>query len=234
MEYLSSNSPARDAGKKIEVLLRTHRNVPILLLLSGGSAFSVYEYINETALGEHITVSVVDERFSRDPEVNNFSQLEETAFFDVLMNSGVTFLSTKIQKGETLPKAVMHFEKYICQWKKDNPQGIVITTLGVGSDGHTAGILPFPKNKRLFNDLFLDEEWVSGYDGTGKNKYPLRFTLTGTFLLDVVDYGVIFVTGEEKKGVLEELMHTEKEYHEMPAQLVKKMKASFLYTDMSV
>lgn len=222
------------AGKKLSELLKKHKNKDILLMVSGGSAFTVLEHVDSNTLSEQVTLSVVDERFSMDPKVNNFSQLEQTGFFDACMEKGCAIIGTRIHKTETLPKAVLNFDSQLRRWRQAHPKGVILTLLGLGEDGHTAGVLPFPENRRLFDDLFLDEEWVASFDATGKNEYTLRFTTTLTFLRDETAGSVVYVQGEKKKKALELVQSDTAYIQEVPGKIFLDMNNVTLVTDQEV
>ncbi|MCI5108441.1 MAG: 6-phosphogluconolactonase [Candidatus Pacebacteria bacterium] len=201
---------------------------PVLFMISGGSSLSVLDHVDIGSLGSHLTISVIDERFSTDPKVNNFCQLEQTKFFDRCIKKDVEITGTRIHKGESLPKAVMDFKKNIYKWKKERG-GKVVALLGIGKDGHTAGVMPYPENEKLFKDLFLDEEWVVSYDAKEKNEFPLRFTVTLTFLKKEVDHGIVFAKG--KKEALKLLNDKNKKIHEVPAKILKEMRDIHMFTE---
>lgn len=234
MKIYKTQNTERVAGENISNSLEKYKKKNVLLMISGGSALGVLEHINTDLLGQHVTLSVVDERFSMDPEINNFCQLEKTKFFDVCIEKGCAIIGTKIYKTETLPKAVMEFETQIRRWKKEFPKGVVVALLGIGEDGHTAGVMPFPESKRLFEDLFLDEEWVVSFDATGKSEYALRFTVTLSFLRDCVDQAVVFVKGQNKKLALDMLADTSLPIQQVPAKILCQMKDVTLCTDIKM
>ncbi len=234
MEYCIDTHPEVQAGKQINNFLKEHKDVPVLLMFSGGSAFSVFEHVDAEYVDERITMSVIDDRFSMDPLVNNFTQFEQTDFFDKLLEKQVSIIGTKIYKGESLPRAVQHYEMQLRMWRKRNPEGIVCAILGMGDDGHTAGIFPFPESEKCFNDLFLDDEWVVGYDAKGKNQHSIRFTVTLSFLLQEVEYAIAFACGEQKHLMLKKIKGEKLPYHVMPAQVWKDMKKVTLCTDLEL
>lgn len=209
--------------KKIDKLINTGK--PTLFLISGGSSLSVLDRIDPDSITSNLTISVVDERFSMDPKINNFCQLEQTKFFDRCIEKNVEIIGTRIHKGESLPKAVMDFDKRL----HDMDDKEIVALLGIGGDGHTAGVMPFPENEKLFSDLFLDEEWVVSYDATGKNEFPLRFTTTLTFLKEKVDHAVVFA--KDKKEALELLNDESKKIHEVPAKVFFEMKDCEIFTE---
>lgn len=220
---LVSDNPAKEAAEKLQGLIGDQT----LLFLSGGSAFKVLEYLEPKG---GLTISMIDERFSMDPKINNFSKLEQTDFFDRAIENQVSIIGTRIHKGESLPKAVINFESQIRRWKTEFPKGRVVALLGLGEDGHTAGILPMPESSRLFKDLFLDPEWVASYEA----KDYLRFTVTLSFIQEEVDGVVVYVQGENKREALELIQDKSKELHEVPGRIFEKLENVVVCTDQNV
>ena len=234
MDILVSTDPAKIAGNKLSKRLEMSDGNQILLMLSGGSALRVLEHIKPEFLSENVTISVVDERFSTDKNINNFSQLESTDFFDKCLMAGCVIIGTRIHKGETLPSATMNFDTRLQKWRKLNPKGKIVALLGIGEDGHIAGVMPFVGKKKLFEDLFLDQEWVASFDATGKNEHALRFTSTLTFLKGQIDHAVVFVQGQNKKEALKKISGENLDINDVPAKILCQMKDVVLCTDNQV
>ncbi len=219
--------------QKINELLKNNLNNEILFLVSGGSAFKLLDKIDNLLLGNHITVSMLDERYSEDTTINNFSQLKETYFYKDATDKHVRFIDTsKITKFSLLDSSLM-YETALRMWKKDYPNGIVIATQGIGEDGHTSGIMPQPEDKTGFETTYMNDTWVVGYDAGKKNQYPLRITTSITFLKDMIDESVVFAVGDKKK---EPLLNIFKPGHiaEVPARIIKEMKSVYLFTTTSL
>ena len=201
----------------IEALNRSFAEIrePILFLSSGGSALELLEGLH---LEEKVTVSVLDERYSQDPTVNNFAQL----FGNI---HPTTFVDTRVKDNETLKQLAERFEKELRLWKEKNPSGKVVITQGVGSDGHTAGILPYPENPELFKKLFdTPSHWVTGYDS--------RVTVTLSFLRRIVDYALVYLVGEHKREALREILASEGTLWLTPGRIIQEMKNVKLFTDI--
>ena len=119
------------------------------------------------------------------------------------------------------------------EWVKQFPDGKIFATLGMGPDGHTAGIMPYPENKDLFKRLFEDVKLrVVGYDADGKHEYRLRATATPTFLRTEVDAAIIYVTGAEKREALQRVLADTGSLAETPARVWKDMRNTQVLTDI--
>lgn len=218
---------AQKAGLKITSLISAKKNLPVLLLVSGGSAFQILDTIDSSILGKRITIGVLDERYSLDPEINNFLHFTKTKFYTHAKKNGCSFIDTHVHNGETLEAVANRFDNELKKWKTINPKGIILITQGVGPDGHTAGIFP----GIIFENT---NKWVIGYDIGKRNQYPLRITTTPYFLTDMVDYSIVFVTGENKKKVLQKVLDPESIAIEVPAAIIQKMKNVEVFTDIRV
>lgn len=201
MELFRYQTKEEARGKAVEELNKLFSEIqgPILFLSSGGSSFEVLEEIEIGYLAGRVTLGMLDERYGVDPKVNNFFQLFQTQFFQKAKKQGISYIDTSIQKGESLEQLAKRFEKFLGRWKEKNPPGKVIITQGVGSDGHTAGIMPYPKNPELFKKLFdTPGRWVAGYNA--------RVTVTLSFLRHIVDYSLVYLVGEQKREALRKVL----------------------------
>ena len=225
----------RKAIRALNERLRGVRGIPTLLMISGGSALELLEGISLRNMGRHITITVLDERYSTDPTVNNFSQLAQTHFFKKAEKRGIDYIDTRVHRRISLKGLAKKFEKDLRKWKKRYREGEVLITQGIGEDGHTAGIMPYPENPRLFKKLFDNQKegkWVLGYNTDGKNEYPSRVTVTLPFLREIVDHSILYVAGQNKKGALKRVMAKQGFLAETPARIIGEMKNVQLFTDL--
>ena len=147
---------------------------------------------------------------------------------------GYKFIVTKVKGNESIQDLALRFEKELRLWKKNNPKGLIVITQGMGPDGHTSGIMPYPENKTLFDKQFEDDgKWVIGYDAVNKNQYPLRATITIPFL-KLVDISVVYITGKEKADVLNKILSEKIPHNIFPITVIKEMKKAFLFTDIAI
>lgn len=226
MEIVKTEHPKEDAGKKLTSTLRAHANSPVLLMVSGGSAFQFLDFVGREVLGPHLTLTVLDERFSRDPSVNNFAQLEQTSFYGRCLERDVNMISTKVVEGEDLYGLSERFEKALLLWKKEHPGGIVIATMGIGSDGHTAGIFPGELNTR-----FNGGAWVVGYAvPKGVDEHSERITVTNTFLKEEVAEAIAYAVGPKKVVLVERLENNNCDFSVFPACIFHQMKCVTLFS----
>jgi len=228
MEILTSTTPAIAAGHALGATVRDHADTPVLLMLSGGSALSLLAHVDVSAFDSRVTITTLDERFSTDPLINNFSQIEQTSFYKKAVARGVLTLSTKIGATDTLQGAGNRFEKQLRKWRDQNPEGIIIATMGIGADGHTAGIFPGEHGVD-----FNAEVWVVGYTVPKEvSQYTERITVTNTFLREQV-HEVLVYAQSDKEELLKSLAQPGCDPHHTPACIIKKVSKATLYTDYS-
>ncbi|MCH7828332.1 6-phosphogluconolactonase [Patescibacteria group bacterium] len=221
----------KKASSRLNQILDAHSHVPTLFLSSGGSSSGLLERI--VIFPPNFIVGMTDERFSEDPKVNNFAQLAETGFFEKAQDRGAYFIDTRVQRGEDLEVFAKRFEAALTNWKEEHPGGRIVITQGVGADGHTAGIMPYPKEKSRFQELFEGDALVRGYDAQKKNEYPLRATITLPFLR-MVDHSVLYMVGKEKKEALKRALKVEGTLWETPARIIHEMKEVHIFTDIQI
>lgn len=229
--FLNKEEATAASGEALNDLLVQNKKQPTLLLLSGGSALKMLDYISPSVLNENLTITMADERFSQKKEENNFLQLQKTRFFSDALGAETNFFGTLARNEETMENLAQRWEANIKKWRDNFPNGKIIATLGMGADGHTAGIFPFPEDARKFKQLFENDRWVAAYDVGDKNKYKKRITATITFL-KLVDEAIIFVCGKEKKENFNRVLSKTSFLAELPAMVWHNIKQARIFTDI--
>jgi 6-phosphogluconolactonase/glucosamine-6-phosphate isomerase/deaminase len=215
MNLISTTNPVVVAGAELTKILASCADVPVLLLLSGGSAFSFLAEVSETVLDERITLGVLDERYDLDPAINNFAQLSQLSFFARAVEGGCSFIDTRVEAGESLVDMALRYDLAIKSWRRQNPEGVVVATLGLGIDGHTAGIMP-----DYVDGLATSSSAVVGYTVPASvSLYQNRVTISPRFFKEDIAAAMAFVVGEEKYPSLETVIAKEGEINDRPALL---------------
>ncbi|MBI2642667.1 MAG: 6-phosphogluconolactonase [Candidatus Wildermuthbacteria bacterium] len=200
----------KSAGKKLNELFLSHQHVPILFLSSGGSALRLLDEIDASSLPKDLAVGMLDERLDVEPKDSNSEQFKATPLYTMLQARNVPFAELK---GNTSLRKV-------------------IITQGVGVDGHTAGIFPFPEDPGKFQELFENDEALTvEYDAGKKSEYPRRATVTMPFLRQV-DHSVVYMVGEEKRKALERIFVDNGALYETPARIMREMRDVTIFTDI--
>jgi len=229
-QYSTKQEAREAAAQKFNQLLDAHSHVPTLFLSSGGSSLTLLDSIE--IFPPNFTIGMTDERFSEDPKVNNFAKLCGTSFFQKAQERGAFFIDSRPQAGEGLELFARRQEQSLRTWRKEHEGGRIIITQGVGEDGHTLGIMPFPEAPEAFLSLFENEErWVAGYDAKDKNEFPLRVTCTLPFLR-MADHSVLLIVGENKRDAMTRMLAKEGNLWETPGRIIQEMKNVKLFTDI--
>ncbi len=213
-------------------LIKTkEQNVKILFLSSGGSAFKVLDLISSDVFGDYLTIGVLDERYDKTNENNNFTQLSKTEFYKNAKKVECDFIDMSVKEGQTQKELTDYFEEELRRWVDENPNGKIIATVGVGVDGHTSGMMPFSEDAKQFAELFEGNKWVVSYDATGKNKFAKRITTSITFLKNI-DKVFVFIIGVEKSDTF---LQIKKDglLAEIPARILKELNGA-IYIDEAV
>jgi len=222
------------AKESIENLFADIKNVPILFLISGGSCHEITEMLSDAYCDTRFTLGVVDERYSTDPTINNFDQLSQTGFFKDAISHGAHAIDTHVRSDDTIEGFSRRFEDALKEWVLKNPQGISIALIGIGRDGHIAGMMGYPENEQLFKKQFEDPDvWVVGYDAGDKNYIPLRVTTTMPFLRKI-NHSVLYIQGPEKQQALLDVFAPTGGIYETPGRIIHQMQDCRLFTDQAV
>ena len=189
----------------------------VLWLLSGGSNIGAsLEVIDNVPadLTENLSISLIDERFGEiDFVESNWNKLTK-AGFDAKKAKMIPVLEAGLNFEQTLDK----YREIIKTGFANND--IVVAQLGIGDDGHIAGILPGSPAASETSDL------VSGY----QSQPFLRLTVTFPALRKM-DVAYAFAFGNTKQPTLSKLKANKLPVSEQPAQILKEIPRSFLYSD---
>lgn len=209
-----SEQPAVDFVLR-QISERLAKGQSVLWLLSGGSAIKVAVGVAkklESGVGEHnLTVSLVDERYGVvDHPDSNWRHLQEAGF--------------------TLPEATLHPVLTGASWEYTTAayadwlkQAYVtaqfkIGLLGIGSDGHTSGILP--------ESPAVDADAMAvAYEAPPFQ----RITTTGSALA-ALDMAVVYAAGKSKQPALAQLTQ-DVDPAQQPAQLLKRVPEVHIFND---
>lgn len=232
--YGTGYEAAQAAGAALVRALEEFRTCPVLLMSSGGSAMGLVDVIPAELLDQRVTVTVLDERFSRSPAENNFALLSKTAFYAKAVSAGCAFIDTRVQPDDTLALHAERFEEALRHWHRNNPSGVIIATFGIGRDGHISGIMPYPERSDFFYAAFVNtSRWVVSYDAAAKNPYPLRTTTTFPFL-KLIARAIVFAAGADKQEALLRTLAPSGSLAGTPARFLAKLPSVELFTDCSV
>lgn len=223
-------TPDKRAGEILTEYIRAAGDAPVLLLLSAGSAFDVLAHIKPSVRSPALSIGMLDERYSSDETINNFSQLMGTTFYAEALAAGTHFFDSRIVAGESATDVAHRFEKCLRTWRADHPDGIIIATLGMGGDGHTAGIFP-----GYVEHLNRNGAWVEAYEVPLEvNQYTSRITVTPHFLTTEITYAVAYVVGDSKRALLATVLDPSTPPDTYPAALWRSLPNVTVVTDKAL
>ena len=229
MQLITTDIPAKLTGEHINQINAEHDG-DVVCLLSGGSALDIIEHIKQPEKSECRTIFMMgDERGSRESTTNNSLQLTARYPDHYVTNNIIMTVPEASENLENFTNRIL--ETFSTEIKKlTNPK--IIQVLGVGSDGHTAGIFPLPES-----------EFAQVYDRPDLDIVPVaikgltidsRASFTPNWILGKADVLIGYVVGAGKKMILESLINESKEIHERPAELIKRHERATVYTDQLI
>ena len=161
----------------------------------------------------NLTIGLSDERYGKPGHADsNWQQLEvaglKTGDADVIRTlvPGLTLADTCSAYEQQLGRAIASADKVIAQ-------------LGMGGDGHIAGILPD-------STAVTSQDMITGYDGGAY----MRITLT-VKAFSLIQVAYCFAYGDNKLGALQRLIGKKVSISDQPAQLLKTIPEAYIYTD---
>lgn len=219
-------------SREITHKLKEFRDVEkrdVLFLTSGGSALSVLDLIDESVIGPYLTIGIFDERYDPTNRTSNYAQLMKTRFYQRAVQRGCRLIDTTTGADQTKEQLADYYEHELHDWKTHHPKGVIIATMGVAADGHTAGIIPYPEDPKFFHKHFEGDRWIVSYDASGKNRIPYRVTTTFTFL-HRVDTVFVYMVGKEKGKMFRKLLEGD-DLAELPGRIIKTLAHGGVYVD---
>ncbi len=229
-KYATKDEATAGAGEKLHQLLMSNKDKPVLLLLSGGSALSILDYVSKQGTGDHLTIAMIDERFSNNTTINNFAQFQKTDFYTFALEMETNFFGSLPRKDETKEMLATRLENNIKNWKTENSSGVIFAVLGMGADGHTAGIFPIVDENK-FNSLFNSESWVTSYTTPEENICRERVSAILS-LLKIFDSTIVFVCGQDKKQKFDFVTKKLGTINLLPALVWHEMNNVEVFTDI--
>lgn len=199
-----------------------------LILLSGGSTKIIYSILagklkKYPLHANRLAFAQVDERFqpgNRD-DINAY-QIKKTGLPAVLKEKNISFYPIS-QKG-SLENASREYDKTINKLFSGFEYKMAV--LGLGKDGHTAGLLPA-------NQVFWDSHnLVAGYENRGH--FQKRISLTPK-AIKMLDYALVAVSGEAKEANLIKILKAEEtDVDKIPGIILMQIQKADLITDLEV
>jgi 6-phosphogluconolactonase/glucosamine-6-phosphate isomerase/deaminase len=199
------------AGKQVTWFVCGGSNIP--LIVQSMAAI-------DPSLTAKLTILLSDERFGipGHPD-SNWKQLDDAGFA-----SGEARVLRTLRPEATLDDTCKAYALDVESALGD--ADIVIAQLGVGGDGHIAGILPESDASRMTSD---ESPLVTGYDAGAFT----RITITPT-VFERIDVAYSCVYGETKHDALVNLTTKDLTITDQPAQLLKELPEAYIFTDQQL
>lgn len=201
-----------ELNQQILTLLRKQPDSNYVLFLSGGaSPVELYKFLAKTkTFPLPNELAQVDERVGENA-VHKTSNLK--LFFDSgIINIGTHFTPIITEQGSADEQTVVYQRELAKLFAKY--RGRVVAIMGMGLDGHTAGVLP---NTIGVTSANLVEHYFSD------DAYKERVTVTLTCITEHFSTVLLLLIGQEKITKFNEIMANESDSNKFPVLVYKTM-----------
>jgi 6-phosphogluconolactonase/glucosamine-6-phosphate isomerase/deaminase len=218
---VTTKTPQKNTSEKVATLITNnldHGN-KVLFLTSGGSnidvTYNMFNIIKGRDLSR-LSLSLIDERFVE------FGDKSEN--WQQLLNKNTQFGNTETYRIISPNLTRLDTRKQYIKWleSKLGQSPFIICLLGIGTDGHIAGIKPNSVAVKS-NQLVID------YTGPDFE----RITATKN-LLKLSNEIIVQSSGADKKNAIQSLIKQTIDTNIQPDQMLKDFKNVTLYTDQEV
>ena len=193
------------AGKKVLWLVSGGSNIDASVLIMAGI---------EPSLKTNLYIMLSDERYGPVGHADsNFQQLQDKGF-----NMKDATIIPTLQDNLSLDETAFAYAGIIQQYFSE--ADIVISQLGIGADGHIAGILPGSLAATTTDAL------VIGYQSDPFQRITCTFRA-----LQAIDANYSLVYGADKQNALTRLQQTDVALVEQPSQILKQLSEAYVYND---
>lgn len=217
MQSIYTTEPTVAASEHIAKVISEHLHAgqKVTWIISGGSGMKVVLKVAEllaTTNLSNLRVTLSDERFGPvgHPD-ENWQQLLDAGF------SMPGALLYRPLSGADQSTTTRLFDTWLAE--HITTADFTIGLFGIGSDGHTAGIKPH-------SSAAIATSWADSYTG---NDFE-RITMT-PYAIRGIDEAVTQASGLDKVPALRTLLHETVNIKEQPAQILKVIPVSTLYSD---
>ena len=200
-----------------------------VLFLSGGETPKpLYKVLATEQRLKVGAVAMVDDRYSFHQQYSNEIMIKASGFLDFLDQQNSAFYPI-LEFGFSREKTATQYEDTVSFLLNHFPKNIAI--MGIGEDGHTAGI---PVGVPSSEMQIKNENYVAEFNSFLKEPKE-RVTLTFR-ALSMIDLLIVLAFGENKKAALERVF-TSKDEAETPACFYNRpevSKKTLLITDQKI
>ncbi len=217
MKLIRSTPSEASAALGDRIISELQAGKQVLWLLSGGSNIQVTVAVMARlpeSLTEQLVLALIDERFGTVGHAHsNWAGLLAAG-----LQTGRASVIPLLQDGLDQSTTASAYAKSITE--SFATCDVAIAQLGIGEDGHTAGILP--RSGATEDTTAL----VVSYDSTPFKRISLSFAGLRT-----IDVAFVLAFGPTKKTQLQRLMDSDLTLDEQPAQILKAIHEAYVYND---
>ena len=229
MEIPKILTPRRGMEAAKELLYKNCNHRAVLFLSGGTTPRPLYEALAKEKILKVGAVSLIDERYGDIMHLDsNQKMIAETGLIDYLKENSRFY---PVLEGKTQKETTKDFDDTLRILFNSFPKSIGI--LGIGEDGHIAGIAP--NRKGFTNPIFADKISLAGFFNDRLGVFRQR--ITQTFLsLSKLDLIIVLAFGTKKQKALE-LIFTNGPVEEFPARFLTQdgiSEKTVLITDQKV
>jgi len=227
-KFVANEKVGTEEAKK--VLYKICDKNTVLFLSGGKTPKPLYEELAKEQKLKVGAVAMVDDRYGLPMHPNSNEQMiANTGLFQYARTVDIP-VYLQLKRRLSIKDTTKEYDETVRYLFKNFPKRIAV--LGIGSDGHTAGILPM--YHILIYDTTNKNSLVSAFEYQ-EGEFKERISLTFKALSEM-DHLILLVFGEEKKKALEE-MFKKGPIEQVPARFFNRpevLNKTLLITDQRV
>lgn len=216
LKYIKTADPKIGEAELINLINTNLKTKKVLWIVSGGSNTKITASVMgqiDKELSSNLFMMLSDERYGSEGHIDsNYKQLIDTGF-DA---KDATFYRTLIDDqsiSQTISRIGQCFRRALefCD--------LVIGQLGVGEDGHIAGVLPNSPVVNLISDIVY-------FDSAPYKRISLSLEA-----LKLIDISYVFCYGKNKRNALESIRNPDLDINLIPAKVLLESKEAYIFND---
>ncbi len=216
MRFVNSPDPSVGQGELLSKLSELLSKGKLLWIVSGGSNIPIeVNILNalEDSLTANLNILLSDERYGRSRHKDSNYQLLVEAGINIKQANFPNILDQDLSPEQTLRRYIQVYEEF------SQASSSVIAQLGIGYDGHIAGVLP--------NSPATDStDLIAYYESKPYNR--LTLTLNTLKTVDKID---VFCFGINKHPVLDKLKAGQESSSFFPSMVLREITDVTVYND---
>jgi 6-phosphogluconolactonase/glucosamine-6-phosphate isomerase/deaminase len=213
MRHIVTDSIQDACQQTIVTLEQSVSRGSIVFLAGGNSPRPIYEQLTERMLYGPIGYAMIDERFGEWGHArSNERMIIQSGLERAIRQDGARWYGVLArEQSETLTDCATRYDQTVRDLIYQFPSHVAL--IGVGTDGHIAGIPAGVYSQTVFDRMFSTSTLCTAYD---EAPYGARVTMTLT-ALSLMDHIVVMAWGKEKANA-RKLMLQEGNICDLPAR----------------